>query len=247
MKGVGTMYLVFDFGDFALSASAVNALLVTIFWIVFFIISGHVIKKADPASVSKGFMGILEFIYSTVDKFVAGSVGEKSYKFVPFIITVGSYLVLANLLGLVGLRPPTTNVNITVALTVVTIVYIMVVGIQSLGVSGYLKAVYVGGAKTAPPGIKQFIILINIIGELVKIVSMSMRLFGNIVSGTLLVSLLVGLIVGIMNWFVPIGVIPIPIVSVLNAFFDVFAGLMQTFIFATLIMMWTKTATEREV
>lgn len=240
------MEISFDFGNFMLSSSIVNSLIVTIFWIIFFVISGHVIKKADPTKVSKGFMGILEFMYSAIDKFIAGSVGNKSYKFVPFVITVAAYLAVANLVGLIGLTPPTTDINITVALTIVTLVYIMVMGISALGLGGYVKSVFVGGASAAPPGIKQFIILINIIGEVFKIVSMSMRLFGNIVSGALLVNLLVQAIEGLINWLPIIGVIPIPFVSFLNAYFDVFAGLMQAFIFATLVMMWIKTATEKE-
>ena len=221
--------------DWGLSYTAVNAIFVTLILIVFFIVFRIKISKADPSKPSSGFILVMELIFTGITNYSKGQIGEIAPRFVPYIIAIGSYLALANLLGLLGLRAPTTDINVTMALTIITLLYIMLSGLFAKGIFMYLKDVYVGPAATAPPVIKQFIILINIIGELSKIISLSFRLFGNIVSGALLLSL-----------FTMLPIWTSPILPALNAYFDIFAGLMQTMIFCTLMMMWLRTAAAKE-
>ena len=224
-----------DISVLGLTPTAVNAMLVTVILSLFFVIAGVKIKKADPSEPPRGFVLVMELLFTGVTHFTKEQVGVAGSKYVPFIMTVGAYLLLANLLGLFGFRPPTIDINVTVALSLMTLIYIMVSGVFAQGFGGYLKAVFVGPASSAPPVIKQFIILINVISELTKLISLSFRLFGNIVSGTLLVVL-----------FSMLPLWTSPALPLLNAYFDVFAGLMQTMVFCILMMMWLKTATVRE-
>jgi len=235
-------------GDIVLTSTITNSLLVVASLTIFFIICSIIIKKADPTKPSTGFMGVLEFIYSALHDFAHNSIGEKGQKFIPFVVTAASYLAVANLVGLLGLTPPTSDVNITVALTIITLIYIMFSGIFSKGLWKYLKDTYIGD-------IRGFLLVlfvpISIVGELSKIVSLSFRLFGNIVSGALLLSLLTGLLAWLFTVWVPIGgvlsgAISLSLLPILNAYFDIFAGLMQTFIFCTLTTMWIKAAVESE-
>jgi len=218
-----------------LTATAVNAIFVTLTLVVFFIVAGIKVSKADPSKPSSGFVLVMELIFTGVTNFAKGQIGETAPKFVPYVIAVGSYLALANLLGLLGLTAPTTDINVTAGLATITLLYIMVSGVFAKGIGRYLKDVYVGAAAASPPVIKQFIIFINIIGELIKIVSLSFRLFGNIVSGALLLSL-----------FAMLPLWTSPILPALNLYFDIFAGLMQTMIFCILMMIWLRTAAVKE-
>jgi len=235
-------------GEIVLTSTITNSLLVIAGLTIFFIICSIVIKKADPTKPSTGFMGVLEFIYSAISDFAHNSIGEKGLKFIPFVATTASYLAIANLVGLLGLTPPTTDVNITVALTVIALVYIMFSGIFQKGLLKYLKDTYIGD-------IRGFLLIlfipISIIGEFSKIVSLSFRLFGNVVSGALLLSLLTGLLAWLFTLWMPVGgilsgALSLSVLPILNAYFDVFAGLMQTFIFCTLTTMWIKSAVESE-
>jgi F-type H+-transporting ATPase subunit a len=242
------MDIYLSFGDIVLTSTIANSLLVITALVIFFIICSITIKKSDPTKSSTGFMGVLELIYSTLHDFTINSIGEKALKFIPFVVTIASYLAVANLVGLLGLTAPTTDINITVALTITALTYIMFQGIFSKGLLGYLKDTYIGN-------IRGFLLIlfipINIVGELSKIISLSFRLFGNIVSGALLIGLLTGLLTWLFSVWVPFGgifggALSLGFLPILNAYFDIFAGLMQTFIFCTLTTMWIKTAIESE-
>ena len=233
-----------------LTGIATNAIIVTIVLSLFFIFVGWKIRKADPTQPSRGVVFIFEMIYHFIENALHAQIGALANKYVAFIMTVGAYLAVANLVGLVGLIPPTSNVNINAGLAVVSLLYLMGAGISAKGIGRYLKDVYIGPAASAPFGIKQLIIVINIVSELGKLVSLSMRLFGNMASGALLLAL-VSELVAFMFGLVPVGTIfgglmNISLIPFLNAYFDIFAGLMQTMIFCILMMMWLKTAVVRE-
>jgi len=219
-------------GDHTLSPAIVNSLLVTAALILFFIICNFTISRADPTKSSKGFMFLIEFAYDAILNFISDSVGDKAPKYVPFIFSIVSYLIVANLLGLIGLAPPTTNLNVTVALTIFALTYILLSGIFAKGLLGYLKDTFIGDV---PAVLLILFIPINIVGELSKIISLSIRLFGNIVSGTLLMAV----VLQMLSWFA------LPLFPIMNGVFDIFAGLLQALIFATLVMIWMKDATER--
>jgi len=230
-------------GGVELSPTLVTSLMVFAVLITFFIFCGMTIKRADPRKPSTGFMAVIEFVYNSALGFVTSNVNPEATRFVPYILTVASYLAVANLVGLFGLVPPVTNISITLSLTLVTLVYIMVSGIRSKGLGSYLKDTYVGDV---PKIMLILFIPVNIVGEVSKIISLTFRLFGNMVSGMLLVALLMQLVVFFFDLLPAVGWIPGLLIPFLNAYFDVFAGLMQTFIFCTLSMVWMKAAVERQ-
>lgn len=237
------MELHVSFGDIVLTPTLVTSLIITGVLMIFFMICGLVIKKADPTKPSKGFMGFIEFIYSTVLGFVSESVGEKATKYLPYVVMIAAYLALANTVGLFGLTPPTTEFSLTLSLVLVTLAYIMISGIVAKGMGGYLKDTYMGDV---PKPMLILFLPLNIIGETSKIISMSFRLFGNMMSGALLLGLVSQFFEWLFHLSVGMGLI-LPVLNLfLNAYFDIFAGLMQTFVFCTLMMIWIQGATERE-
>ncbi|HAX73921.1 MAG TPA: F0F1 ATP synthase subunit A, partial [Firmicutes bacterium] len=111
-------------------------------------------------------------------------------------------------------------------LAMMTIVLMIGSGIKSKGVGRYLYDAYLGDFP--------FLLPLNITGELAKPISLSARLFGNILSGGIIMSLIYqGLL-----WFSPL------VAPFLHGYFDIFAGAIQTLIFIMLTMIWTSGAME---
>ncbi|MFN3648807.1 MAG: F0F1 ATP synthase subunit A [Armatimonadota bacterium] len=119
---------------------------------------------------------VLEMIYSGFDGFVHGLIGENYKKYVPLIGTGFIYIWVMNLAGLIpGWMSPTSNINVTAGLAVVVVVYSHIEGIRVNGVKGYFMH-FVGDPWWLGP----LNVPIHIVGELAKILSLTIRLFGNI-------------------------------------------------------------------
>ncbi len=203
-----------------------NSVVLVLVLCVFFIICGNTVKKADPSKPSKGIVLFLEILVTTIEGLVEQTMGAKHLSFSPFIGTLAAYLICANLLGLLGLSAPTSDYNVTLALAVITIVVMVGSGIKAKGIGGYLYDTYLGDFP--------FLLPLNITGELAKPISLSFRLFGNILSGGIIMSL----VYQALGWFSPF------IAPLLHGYFDVFAGAIQTLIFIMLTMIWSQGAME---
>lgn len=203
-----------------------NSVVLVLVLCVFFIICGNAVKKADPSKPSKGIVLFLEILVTTIEGLVEQTMGAKHLSFSPFIGTLAAYLICANLLGLLGLSAPTSDYNVTLALAVITIVVMVGSGIKAKGIGGYLYDTYLGDFP--------FLLPLNITGELAKPISLSFRLFGNILSGGIIMSL----VYQALGWFSPF------IAPLLHGYFDVFAGAIQTLIFIMLTMIWSQGAME---
>ncbi len=206
--------------------TVINSVLLVAVLCILFIVFGSKIKKADPSKPSSGAVLFIEILVTGIDGLVEQTMGAKNIKFAPYIGTLAVYLVCANLLGLVGLTSPTSDYNVTLALAVMTIVLMVGAGIKSRGIGGYLYEAFLGDFP--------FLLPLNITGELAKPISLSFRLFGNILSGGIIMSL----IYQALGWFSPF------IAPFAHAYFDVFSGVIQTLIFIMLTMIWTQGAME---
>ena len=143
---------------------------------------------------------------------------EKNYY--PYFAMLFAYLIIANLSGLLGFEAPTSNYSITLALTTITFCLIQFNAIKKQGLLSYIW-----GAVWPPT---------NLLSILSPLISLSMRLFGNILSGSILMYLvyqLTGYISGLLINFNFLGPVIAPW---LHCYFDVFAGCIQTLVFVTL-------------
>ena len=201
-----------------------NSVIIVLCLCIFFIICGAKVKKADPAKPSKGLVFFMESVVTGVEAITRSMVGDKKGKFAPFIGFLIFYLLIANTLGLFGLTAPTTNYNVTLSMALFTLTYIAISGIRAKGLWGYLKDTIFGDVPA--------LFLLNIIGETSKIISLSFRLFGNILSGSIMLAVIMFLV----------GWISLPIMPFLSAYFNIFAGVMQTLIFCVLTMIWLSAA-----
>jgi F-type H+-transporting ATPase subunit a len=155
------------------------------------------------------------------------NIGPKGPKYLPLIGTVGLFIFTANMLGKVpGLMSPTANINVTLGCALTVWVYYHLQGIKEQGIVGYLKhfAVLPG----APIAIAPLVLIIETISHLSRVLSLSLRLFGN-VFGEEMVVLIIGSIVPFIA--------PLPMMVL-----GVVTGTLQAFIFVMLTIIYLAAA-----
>lgn len=193
------------------------------------LLSIYIGYRADHTSVDdkpSKFMTIVESLVGLINNYVKENMGKNWRRYAPYILTLALYLMFANLSGLFGLTPPTTSWNVTLALSLITFVMIQYTGIRSLGIKKYIKSFFSPIFILFP---------INLLGELTFPLALSLRLFGNILSGAVFSKLIYGLSFqgGVFAWIVT----PIPMV-VFHAIFDVFFGIIQVVVFVLLTIVF---------
>lgn len=142
-------------------------------------------------------------------------------RYLPFVGTLFIFIAASNLLGMVpGLRPPTGSLSTTAALAICVFVAVPIYGIAQQGLGGYLRQYL----QPSP-----FMLPFNIIGEFSRTLALAVRLFGNIMSGTMIV----GILLAIVPLFFPV---------IMEAF-GLLTGLIQAYIFAILSMVYIASAT----
>lgn len=206
--------------------TVINVWVVAILLIVFALVVNKKIKQAKAEDVPSGFLNLAEIMIEGVQGLVRSTMGEHNMRFAPFILTIFSFILIANLLGLVGLTPPTSDYSVTLSLALITFTLVQFWKIKTAGnFFKYLKSFLEPYVLLSP---------LNVIGELANPVSLSFRLFGNIMSGGLIMTL----IYQALGYFAPFIAPP------LHAYFDVFSGVLQAFIFTMLTMVFVSGATE---
>ena len=188
------------------------------------------LKKHDPTKRPKGILLVAETLVNMTNNICKEALGSRWKKFAPFITFQCIFLGIANLSGLLGLTPPTANICVPLALGIVT------------GVVMHWSAIKYSGFKEYAKGYLEpfaFMLPINIFSELVTPISMGLRLFGNIFSGTVLMSLIYYVLGEIVVFMIPVGSILTPIITpILHAIFDVFLGVIQVYVFMLLTVIF---------
>lgn len=176
------------------------------------------LKVLNPG---KGQM-MLEMAVSSLHNMVSGMVGENGQKYVPYLMTVLVYIGFANIIGLFGFKPPTKDLNVTIALAVMSIVLIEAAGIIARGTKGWIKSFAQPVAIMTP---------FNILEIVIKPLSLCMRLFGNVLGAFVIMELI--------KQVVPVA-LPVPF----SLYFDIFDGLIQAYVFVFLTSLFVKEAIE---
>ncbi len=148
--------------------------------------------------------------------------GEEAAGYSDYIITVLIFIALSNMVGLFGFTPPTMDLNVTIALAVMSIVLVELAGILKKGPGGWLKSFAQPMAVIAP---------MNVLELVIRPLSLCMRLFGNILGATVIMELIK-------------HVVPILLPAALSLYFDLFDGIIQAYVFCFLTSLYIKEATE---
>ncbi|WIV12183.1 F0F1 ATP synthase subunit A [Proteiniborus sp. MB09-C3] len=202
--------------------TVVNSWIIVILLSIFAIVVNRKLKKANIDEKPTGLLNVAEILVEGLESLVRSAMGPTRMNFMPYVGTLAMYLVCANLFGLLGFTPPTSDYNVTLALALITFVMMHFNGIKSNGILGYLKGFF----EPMP-----FLFPINILGELATPISLSFRLFGNILSGTIIMALIYSGLNSLSMFITPF------VAPVFHAYFDVFSGLIQTLIFTMLTML----------
>ena len=149
---------------------------------------------------------VLETAIGGIHAFFEDIMGKEGIRYIPYLITVALYIGVANLIGLFGFKAPTKDLNVTLALSLMSIILIEYAGIHKKGVKGWLKSF----AEPIP-----IILPINVLEIFIKPLSLCMRLFGNVL-GSFVVMELIKIVVPV--------IVPVPF----SFYFDIFDGLIQT-------------------
>lgn len=208
-----------------ITTSHVCILIVFLVLIGFFIAARIAMNKATE--VPGAFQNVLELIVEKLDGMIAGVMGEFAPKFRNYIGTIFIFILLSNISGLFGLRPPTADYGTTLALGLMTFCIIHFNRFRYQKVKGVIA-----GLCSPWP----FWMPINIIGDLAVPVSLSLRLFANVLSGLVMTTLVYGLL----------SKIAIIWPAALHVYFDLFSGAIQTYVFCMLTMTYVKDACTTE-
>lgn len=200
-----------------ITTTHVSILIVDVALIVFFLLVRR--KMKHPNDIPKGIQNVAEIIVEMLDNMVKGSLGENAGKFANYIGSIFIFILISNISGIFGLRPPTADYGVTLPL-----------GLLSFCIIQYnnIKHNKLGAAKALLEPIPLFL-PVNIIGEIAVPISLSLRLFGNVLSGTVMMALIYALIPVFLKFGIP---------SVLHVYFDLFAGAIQTYVFCMLTMTY---------
>lgn len=183
------------------------------------------IKLKSFKEIPNGVQNFVELLVETFANFTKSIMGEHNKNFAGFYMSMFLFILICNLSGLFALRPPTADVATTFALSITTFLMIQGNGIATKGIKRYIKGFFEPIAAFFP---------INLIGEIATPISLGFRLFGNILGGTIIMTLVYSIP------FIPFIGIP----AVLHIYFDVFAGVLQSFIFVMLSMTFVSNAIE---
>ena len=184
---------------------------------VFIFAANRAIRKGGE--IPSGFQNVVELIVEKLDGMVDVTMGASAPGFRNYIGTIFIFILVSNISGLFGLRPPTADYGTTLALGLMTFTLITFNKFKHKGVKGVIAGLCSPWPIWAP---------INMIGDVAVPISLSLRLFANILSGVVMMALIYGLL-GKIAVIWPAG---------LHVYFDLFSGAIQTYVFCMLTMTY---------
>ncbi len=202
-----------------ITTTHVALLCVSLFIIILAVIANRVIAKADPDATPGVFQNFLEIVVEMLGNMVSSLMGTNAKRFVNYISSIFVFILICNISGLFGLRPPTADYGVTLPLALFTFCIIHYCGIKKN------KGKHFTNLFQPVP----ILFPINVISEIATPLSLSVRLFGNIMSGTVLMGLVYGMFPLLLKLGIP---------AVMHVYFDVFSGCIQAYVFSMLTMVY---------
>ena len=206
-------------GIITLNATIVFTWLVMAFLII---VSWLITRKLSASTKISSGQNLLEVLVLGIGNQIEEVSQQKSEPYIPFIGTLFIFIAISNILAIIpGYQPPTGSLSTTAALAICVFFAIPLYGIKKQGFFGYFKKYYL---QPTP-----FMMPFNIIGRFSNTISLSVRLFGNVMSGTMIVAIL-------------LSVAPLFFPVIMQAM-GLLTGLIQAYIFAILAMVFIAAAT----
>lgn len=201
-----------------ITTTHVCELIIIVGIIIFALVARHKIMHAEE--IPRGFQNVVELLVETLEKYVHGTMGKHGTKaYVNYVGTIMLFILLCNISGLIGLRAPTADYEVTLCLAVISVAMI-----QYNNVKWNKFGAFTNLFKPIP-----LLFPINLIGEVATVVSLSLRLFGNVMAGTVMISLYYTLMPVLATIGIP---------AALHAYLDMFSGAIQAYVFTMLTMVF---------
>ncbi len=254
----------FTIGGLPITNSYINSTLALVIFVILAFVVNSAIRKFYPQNKApKGFLNFFESILELLIGYFDGVTKnrKKTLKFLPIVGSLFFFILISNWMGLLPgtgsigiyqlheghtaliplLRPANTDLNMTIALAVVTVVGSHILGIFTIGFFKYLnKFVKIGDIilalksmnpiKILTAVIEFFVGILETISEFAKILSLSLRLFGNIFAGEVLLTVIAGLIAYLA---------PLPFMAL-----EILVGAVQAVVFSMLALVYLTMAAE---
>lgn len=217
-----------------IQAHVFSILIISAILVLILLILNRALRSFDPYAEPKGLVLLALSAVEMVDKTVKADVNDEIFDYLgPYVGYLWGYIFLSSISGLFGNQAvPTGNFSVTLTLAIISVAMVEINSIRYNGIKNYIKGLFEPMFLFLP---------MNIIGKISPVISMSMRLFANILAGTIVMTLFYtftgyvsSLIFNIGN-FDFIGVLLAP---VLHSYFDLISSLLQTFIFTSLTIIF---------
>jgi F-type H+-transporting ATPase subunit a len=210
-------WIVFEWRGWQLSATIVLT------WVVMALLvlgSWAITARLSEGEIVSRWQVMLEVIVSGIRDQIAEIGADDPERYLPFIGTLFLFIATANLLSVVpGYQPPTGSLSTTAALAVCVLIAVPLFSIGERGLAGYLRA-YIRPTPLMLP--------FNLVGEVSRTIALAVRLYGNVMSGTVIV----GILISVAPFFFP----------VVMQLLGLLTGMIQAYIFAILAMVYIGSA-----
>ncbi len=202
-----------------ITTTAIGGWIITAVLLLLAFVIGRKFKNASETETPGTLQNIAELGMEMLENMTTGILSHNARKFANYIGTIFLFILFCNLSGLFGLRAPTADFGVTFLLGMFTFFIVNYQGIKNHGV-GHFTSLFQPIPLLFP---------INLIGEFANPISISLRLFANLLSGVIIM----GLWYGMLPWFAKIG-----IPAALHVYCDLFSGAIQTYVFCMLTMVY---------
>jgi F-type H+-transporting ATPase subunit a len=209
---VETVFTIPIFGGIPISESIVVTWIMIAAVLLLSLLLTRNLKVDNPGKGQLALEGAVQWLWNFFKNTMKGEGQEYYY----YLMSVMVYIGMANLIGIIGFKPPTKDINVTVALSLLSIILIQVSGWRKKGAKGYFKSYAKPIAIIAP---------LNVLELGIKPLSLCMRLFGNVLGSFVIMELLK-------------QVLPVFLPVIFSLYFDVFDGLIQAYVFVFLTALF---------
>lgn len=207
-----------------ISGPLVSSILVILILSIGFIIIGKKVDKLEPTDTPKGFLFFCIMVVEIFNDFIKPNLSGKRFEiFGPYLFSIIIFLGLGNMISLIGLAPPFSNLGMAMTLSIITFFMLQFAEFKFQGVKGKVSNL-LGAWKPL------FILLLpmNIISEFSKPLTMGLRLFVNLFSGAIISIMVYSALNFVFGIFAGVA---------LHGIFDIFFGLIQAFVFFMLSLV----------
>ena len=193
------------------------------------------------------FQNFLEWVIESLAGFLEGVLGPEGRKFIPFLGTLFLYIYVQNICGLIPLGfTPTSMLETTASMAILVFVSVQVVAVRSMGFVGYLKHLAGDPEDALGWAMVPLLLPIHIVGELARPLSLSMRLFGNMMGEEMLLAVFMGIGVSMLAFtHLPVGFplhIPFLFLALLTTFIQALVFTVLSTIYFALVLPHPKEA-----